>query len=154
VVTFPFGFSLPADRYDNRVHDLHDFILEVDARALIGISGGGSVAVNGRRRWPEQIACAVDISGRLIPAFGGIWPDPRHPLFEQAVEEVAAHPLPGGVLTYGPLGDWLIVPPQAIAGEGADNRQVPTRGHMRSILWALYRRDKEIVQFIKEHQAS
>jgi hypothetical protein len=151
VVTFPFGFSDAAENYDSRMEEVHDFAVEVGARAMVGISGGGPVAVNSRRRWPEQIACAADLSGRLIPDFGGIWPDSKHPLFERAVLEVAANPLPAGVLTYRPRGDLLVVPPEAVAAKGADNRQLPTRGHMRSILWALYWRDQEIATFIRSH---
>lgn len=153
---YAFGWYDPAESYDQKQTELKtkiDELTELGQVSIIGISAGGSLAVNVLDRYPDQIACAVNICGlvRIRDKDQSSERFVRSPLLRKSVEEVSTHKiLSDRIMTLRPLFDGIVAT-ENVPIEGAQNIRMRTALHGFSIMWALWRRAESMTNFIHEH---
>jgi pimeloyl-ACP methyl ester carboxylesterase len=128
-----------------------------DTVSVLGMSAGGSAAVNALAARPDKVHAAINVCGRLRAGDAA-----ARPTLEQAAHgstafvesvraaEQAEHSLSveqrARIMTLQPWRDG-VVPSETVALPGAVNRRVIMAGHMASIGWAMLTHRHQICSF-------
>jgi pimeloyl-ACP methyl ester carboxylesterase len=121
---------------------------------LVGVSAGATAALIAYSERPTRVHAVVTICGRIR---GGSVEHlrPRSPSFVEAVERLKeveptlTRAERRRILTLHPLSDG-VVSVEAASLPGAENRTIPSVGHLASIVFALLFYPEAITSFIAE----
>src|SRR5437868_3922381 len=106
MVIFKVGWNGSAANYQQKYQDLAKLLRPNHKAAIIGISAGGSFAVNSLRRYPNKISCAISICGPTHIEVGdyssALLVD--SPLLTKSIKECeSASTLAGKIMTLRPI---------------------------------------------------
>ena len=145
----------------SKLAQLHKRIMAAKQRgyevALVASSAGGSLAIHALARHPNDIRCTAIICGALAGA-DKVAPEvyELNPMFKESMEALPlsfkklAQQQRRTILSVKPAHD-KIVNPKYQKITGAPVLQMPTSGHMYSIVVALTRYSRDIVEFLRQH---
>jgi pimeloyl-ACP methyl ester carboxylesterase len=153
-VVFIVGWGDKPSEYENKYQRLASLLDELGPAAVIGISAGGSFALNALRRYPDRVSCAISICGpvRLRAKDQTLRRLNESPLLRQSINEQQKGTLAERAMTLRPIYDRIVYPGN-VPVEGARNSRMPVIGHVLGIGWALYCRDKQMAEFIRRCNA-
>lgn len=146
-----FPWAGPVDAYEERYGRLLEMVKKLSQTgsiAVIGISAGGSAALNVAGDLPDSVSCVINICGRVREGQQGVWGFRSFPLHWRSVAAVDFDKFDTSkVLTLRPLYDES-VPTENVSIEGARNQRVCIVGHVPAIFWCLYLKRRTIARFI------
>lgn len=152
-IIFRVGWHDKIATYESKYQALTEQLDKVGPAAVIGISAGGSLALNALRRWPDQVTCAISICGpsTMRPQDENLRRLRESPLLKQSIiEQRGQGTIAARAMTFRALHDRLVFD-ENVPVKRATNIRLPMIGHLSSIIFALYRRDRQMVDFIKRH---
>ena len=159
---FLFGWNAPESALREKQKRLLERIEELTRQgyqiSLVGISAGGSAAINAFLERPEIVRQSINVCGRLYVGEGTIpslkKASRRHPVFAASVKDCegrlqdASHEVLARILTIRPVLYDGAVPLSTMIVEGAVNAKILCMLHLFSIPAILIFQRKKITKFI------